>query len=257
MFLHRAKNALFTGRLADAERALEDLITTYGHLAGVFPAYATPFANLRCEQGRAREIVDLVEQVRDQLEGGGGVQPAIRSLKAFTTLQAGDRDYAAALLRTEAGARFAAQPRDGAWYAYHANWAELAAEVADADAVEQLHGLLLPFVDRIANFVAVALGSVARHVGRLEIVLGAYSEAEEHLAYAAARHEEWGAALYLARTWADQAELILVRDGDDAVPEAKTLLDRTRAVAGERDALGVEQYADRVVERARNRGVVL
>jgi len=257
MFLHRAKNALFTGRLADAERALEDLITKYGDLVGVFPVYATPFAYLRCEQGRAGEIVELVKQVRDQLEGGGGVEPAIRSFEAFTALQAGDRDHAAALLRTEAGARFAAQPRDGAWYAYHANWAELAAEVGDTDAAEQLHGLLLPFVDRLANFIPVALGSVARHVGRLETILGAYSEAEEHLAYAAARHEEWGAALYLARTWADQAELILVRGGDDAVPEAKTLLNRTRAVARERDALGVEQYADRVVERARDRGIAL
>ena len=98
---------------------------------------------------------------------------------------------------------------------------------------------------------------MARHVGRLETLLGDHPAAEQHLAHAAARHEEWGAALYLARTWADQAELILVRDGDDAIPEAKTLLDRTQAVARERNALGVEQYADRVVGRAGDRGIVL
>ena len=114
--------------------------------------------------------------------------------------------------------------------------------------------LLLPFVDRLANFVPLALGSVARHVGRLETVLGLYPDAEEHLAYAAARHEEWGAALYLARTWADQAELRLVSDGQDAAPGATSLLDRARTVARERDALGVEYYVDRVIERSHARG---
>jgi hypothetical protein len=103
----------------------------------------------------------------------------------------------------------------------------------------------------------VAHGSVARHVGRLETVLGFYPDAEEHLAHAATRHEEWGAALYLARTWADQAELLLARDGQASVRAANELLDQASAVAREREAAGIAHYVDRVRERARGRGLAV
>ena len=257
LFLHKAKNALFTGYLADAERSLDDLATGYGEFPGVFAGYATLIGVLRCEQGRAVEVVELVARLRDRLESEGGLEALIRSFEGFLALQAGDGERAAEMLRTEAEEHFAGQARDSGWYAYQANWAESAAEVGDGDAAGQLHALLVPFVDRLANFVAVGLGSVARHVGRLETVLGMYSDAEQHLAHAEASHEDWSAALYLARTWADQAELLLVRDGQDAAPAANALLERARTVARERDALGVEQYVDRVLQRARERGCMV
>ena len=88
-------------------------------------------------------------------------------------------------------------------------------------------------------------------------MLGSYDDADEHLAYAAARHEDWGAALYLARTWADQAELLLTRHGAPAVDDANDLLGRARAVGRDREALGVDQYVNRVQYRARGRGIEL
>ncbi|MCJ7438973.1 MAG: hypothetical protein MUP97_14580, partial [Acidimicrobiia bacterium] len=164
--LHRAKNALFAGRIADADLTLTDLVTAYGEVPGVFNVYAALLLITRCEQGRAGEVVELVSQVRDRLESASGVQALLRSFEGFLAFEAGDGERAEEMLRTEAADSFSRQARDGGWYAYHTNWAEIAAEVGDLDASDQLHALLVPFVDRIANFVNVAHGSVARHVGR-------------------------------------------------------------------------------------------
>jgi hypothetical protein len=252
--MHRAKHALFTGDVAAAERDAEELLARFGDMPGAFDMYAALIGPIRCEEGRAGEVLELVEQLRGQV-AGGGVAAMVRAFHGFVLAQVGDLEAAAGMLRVDASARFAGQQRDLTWWAYQATWAEVAAEVGDRDAAGQLQALLVPFVDRIASFPAVAFGSVARHVGRLETVLGSFDDAGAHLAMAAARHDEWGAPLYLARTWADQAELLLTRDGAAAAAEADALLDRARGVAHERQAPGLDHYVDRVQVRTRSRTI--
>jgi hypothetical protein len=254
LLMHRAKHALFTGDVAAAERDAEELLARFGDMPGAFDMYAALIGPIRCEEGRAGEVLELVEQLRGQV-AGGGVAAMVRAFHGFVLAQVGDLEAAAGMLRVDASVRFAGQQRDLTWWAYQATWAEVAAEVGDRDAAGQLQALLVPFVDRIASFPAVAFGSVARHVGRLETVLGSFDDAGAHLAMAAARHDEWGAPLYLARTWADQAELLLTRDGAAAAAEADALLDRARGVAHERQAPGLDHYVDRVQVRTRSRTI--
>ena len=115
--VHRAKRALFDGRVAAAERDIEEMMANYVELGGIFPLYAAQIGYIRCEQGRAGEMVGLVAQMRDQMESRGA-EPLIRSFEAFVALEADDQETAAEMLRAEAAAHFAEQERDSGFYAY-------------------------------------------------------------------------------------------------------------------------------------------
>ena len=170
---------------------------------------------IRCEQGRAHELIALVREFSSDVSGTQ-IESIARAFEARLCFEGGDVGAAESMLDAEAAEGFVAGRRDGNWHPYHAHWAELTAELQNRDAAEVLRDSLLPFVHLIANFQPVAFGAVSRFIGRLELVLGRYGDAETHLAEAAARHEELGATLYLARTWADQSELLALRDGGDS-----------------------------------------
>jgi tetratricopeptide (TPR) repeat protein len=246
---HRAKRALFRGDLETAERCAEEAHRLGPDLPEWHIVYVAQLVLIRCEQGRAHELADVVEGIVGMVTGTG-LESVVRSFRARLWFESGDVGAAADLLAAEAAAHFEAGRRDAYWYPYHAHWAEIAAEIGDRVVAEVLRTTLVPFADRIASFVPVAFGTVSRLLGRLETALGRYDVAQTHLAHAAARHEEFGAKLLLARTWADQAELLMRRDGGRAAG-GRELLERATAVARERGALGVEQYAERVRARAR------
>ena len=245
---HRTKRALFEGRLAEAERSSDQMLALAGGLYEWQLIHAAQFATLRCEQGRADEVVPMLDGIVDVVDQTS-VEPAVRAFHARILFEAGDVHRATQLFDEEAAHHFAAANRDTYWYAYHAHWAELAADLDHREAAERLLDALLPYTDRIANFTPVAFGAVARLVGRLETVVSRYEDAERHLAEAAATHERLGAALHLARTWADQAELMLRRDGNAASTEARALLGRATEIARAHDAGGIEHYVERVAER--------
>jgi class 3 adenylate cyclase/tetratricopeptide (TPR) repeat protein len=244
---HRVKRALFDGDLASAEQWAEEADTVG---AGVLEWYYIGVAQramIRCDQGRADEILEEAQALAD-VAAGTGLEPLARSFLARVLFESGDVVAASRLLAAEADTEFEAAQRDGNWYPYQAHWAELAAEMNQRDAALALHASLVPYTDRIANFAPVALGSVARLVGRLETTLGRYDDAATHLTAAAARHEALGAMLWLARTWADQAELLFRQEGLESA-QARELLDQATTSARDRGARGVQRYVKRVVER--------
>lgn len=242
---HRVKRALFSGEVRNAQRWLDEQAEIGGW---PFARQLLRFsqAHLRLAQGRAEELLPLVERL-----------PAGSFYRAFTAsvlLECGRVEGAAALLRDEsdAGMEFLSNEL---WYATAVTWADIAAEVGDARAAVQLEERLLPYADRLANHVLIAGGSIARQLGRLETTLGRYDEASGHLAHAERRHQEWGAKLFLAQTWGDQAELMLRRDGDGARQSAHELLERARTVAEECEAPGIERYLDRIIARSSGGGL--
>jgi class 3 adenylate cyclase/tetratricopeptide (TPR) repeat protein len=246
---HRAKRALFRGDLETADRCAEEAYGLGPELPEWYIVYVAQLELIRCEQGRAHELTDMIEAIAAMV-AGTGLESVTRSFRARFRFESGDVGAAAELLSAEAAGNFEAGRRDGYWYPYHAHWAEIAAEIGDRSVADVLRAALVPYADRIANFVPVAFGTVSRLLGRLETVLGRYDDAQSHLAHAAARHEEFGAKLHLARTWADQAEVLMHRD-DGRAERAPALLDRATAVAEEHGALGVQRYVERVGERAR------
>jgi tetratricopeptide (TPR) repeat protein len=249
---HRAKRALFRGDLETAERCAEEAHRLGPELPEWYIVYVAQLELIRCEQGRVHELSDMIEGIVGMV-AGTGLESVARSFRARLRFESGDVGAAADLLAAEAAGSFEAGRRDAYWYPYHAHWAEIAAEIGDREVAEVLRVAFAPYADRVANFIPAAFGTVSRLLGRLESALGLYDDAQSHLAHAAARHEEYGAKLYLARTWADEAEVLMRRDGGGAAG-GEQLLDRATAVARERGALGVQRYVERIRERVLTNG---
>jgi hypothetical protein len=245
----RAKRALFAGRLDEAEDYAEQTRAAGQGVPIALQLYTAQLATIRCDQGRADELVPLLEPLVLELQETG-LGPIARAMFAMVKIEAGDLEAGTRLLETEVAKDLSAQGQTITWYGYHAHWAEVAAELQHEKVARMLHARLLPYTDRIANVGPIARGMVSRLVGRLEIVLRMWDLAEEHLAHAAARHEELGATLFLARTWADQGELLVCREGRARLREADALLERAAALARERGAPGIQRYVDRVRVRA-------
>lgn len=126
---------------------------------------------------------------------------------------------------------------------------EAVVPLGDLDAAAELFEIMLPWSGRMFYDSIQVYGAVDRSLGRLATLLGHFDDADRSLASAVALHERVGAPLFLARTWADQAELLLARDGALSVAGARSLVDRAVAVARDLGAPGVEHYAFAVLAR--------
>jgi ATP/maltotriose-dependent transcriptional regulator MalT len=136
--------------------------------------------------------------------------------------------------------------------AYLHLWAEIAASLGDRRAAAVLFDRTVPAAGAFVTTVTLFYGAVDRSLGRLATVLGHLDDAEQYLANAEAMHVRAGAPLFLARTWADQAELCMTRQGPTDVARAHDLVKRSTTIAHARGAPGIERYALRVLERARS-----
>jgi hypothetical protein len=132
-------------------------------------------------------------------------------------------------------------------YAY--GLSEAVMYLRDREAAAELFEIMLPWSGRMFFDSIQAYGAVDRSLGRLATLLGRFDEAESSLAAAAAFHERIGAPLFLARTWADQAELLLARDATAGLAPASSLVERAVAVARDLGAPGVERYTSSVIAR--------
>ena len=201
-------------------------------------------------QDRGEDASGGLDQMRsfvEQFAGASGGK-VFRAGLAGRLAELGEYDEARTLVAAEHERRFEYFEWTVVSQVYWAAFAEAALDVGDRSAASLLYERLLPYRDQSMYMSGGTTGAASRVLGRLATSLGRFELAEEHLASATAMHERMQAPLLLARTWADQAELVLASRTD--VARARELVERAASICRDLGAFGVERYARRVLERA-------
>ena len=165
-----AWRAQLAGRLEEAER-LADAASALGMEAGepdALSLYAAQLGSIRWQQGRLRELGDLLAQIVDEAPGVA----VFGAMQALAELEAGREQRARSLLERAAANGFAAVPADTVELGTLVLWAELAAHLGDGTAAAALLERLGPWREQIVLDSLGTLGSVARAVGMLAAQLG-------------------------------------------------------------------------------------
>jgi tetratricopeptide (TPR) repeat protein len=176
----RAMLALLDGRLSDADRLAADALAAGIRIEGPAASqyHVAQLLAVRGEQGRERELLPAMREMAAANPG----RVTWRAGAALLALQAGDLDRARAGLEALLGPGHAPIPLDGDWLTVTMLLAELSCGLGDAEHGAALYDLLVPHSDKMVVFGvgAVCVGSVARYLGRLALVLGRRADAIAH-----------------------------------------------------------------------------
>ena len=138
---------------------------------------------------------------------------------------------------------FASLTFDGEWLVSIGLLAEAARTLGDADRASVLHGLLLPYSDRVAYATPeISTGAVSRHLGLLAHTTERWDEAVRHFDDAIARNERIGARPWVAHAQHDLAASLLRRGRAADRGQAESLVSEALRTYGE---LGMQTYAAR------------
>ncbi len=181
---------------------------------------------LRVEQGRAEEIIGLLEE---SVKANPGI-PAWAGGLAVTYCNTGRHAQAAAMVQQAARDRFDHVPWEQVRTTALALYAEAAARTASSDAAAILYELIEPWGDHVIWNGATGYGTAHRYLGMLTSCLGRYAHADQHFARAVQRHQANGLMTWLAHTHVDWAESYRSRgDRQQAEQQAKRALELARA----------------------------
>jgi DNA-binding SARP family transcriptional activator len=199
-------HALLVGRLADAERLIEEAFAI-GRAAAPWNARMSrvlQLSTLRKLQGRSAEAVDELRAAAVENPEYPVLQGALASLQA----DAGDVAGARAAFEGLAADGFAAVPFDDEWLATLTLLADACAFLGDRERAADLYERLLPYADRAAVAPPeIATGSAGRAVGKLAATLGRTAEAARWLDHAAEQNERAGALPWAADARRERARL--------------------------------------------------
>src|SRR5258708_14079658 len=132
-----------------------------------FGLYAGTVLKIRAFQGRAHEMVALVEQAADDNPG----VPAFRAALAIAKARAGDHDDVQTMLAAAAADGFP-MPEDISWSTGIALWAEAATLSRAPQVAPSLRSLLLPYHDQIVDGGSAFYQAIAHYLGLLDHLLG-------------------------------------------------------------------------------------
>ena len=232
---NRALQALLDGDPDQAESLADEAfaIGTESGQPDALTLYGIQLLDLRDQQGRAAEIVDLLAE---GIEDNPGL-PALRAGVARAYLDADRPDEAKALL--DAGVDL---PRDENWLIGTSMWAHVAARLGAFDTAAVLIDRLAPWAGQIPTAGVVAQEPLDHWLGELAALIGRVTEADAHFAAAEATARAFGSPFYIARTLLERARLDAEHDQDTVqarVSEALTIAIDHGYARLQRDAAGV------------------
>jgi class 3 adenylate cyclase/tetratricopeptide (TPR) repeat protein len=250
------KMASLDGRLAIADQLNQEQLA-FGIEQG-FPDAAIFWVahdiGLTLDLGRVDERIHLYQTnlvAQPDASEDTALTPMTRAIFAALHAEVGNHVEANECLEIELRAQFALiTARTNIGTAYVNALAHAAAILHHRDAARRLYDILLPYAGRTTGANITCDGFADRALGRLATVLGNYDAAGAHLEAATHLHAANEFPLLLARTWADTAELLAQRDAAGDADRAQQLVDDAVTNARNHDALGVEQYAQRVLTKA-------
>ena len=232
----RAMRALLAGRLEEADRLAARALAIGARSESVTAGqwYAIQLIAIRRDQGRMGELEEGVRQVTEQYPSLRGYRTALALLLAET----GRPDEARAELDSVAVDEI---PDDGDWLTTITMLADLAADLGDAGRAERLYELLEPYaeVNVVIGFGVVCDGAAARHLGRLAAATGRRDDATQHFERALERNAALGAAICLARTQLDYAQVL----GSARPRRARELVGAASATARELGVSALQRRA--------------
>jgi hypothetical protein len=124
-------------------------------------------------------------------------------------------------------------------------WAIVYSRLCLVDRAGELYELLAPFSGQLAAAPGTVFGTVAWALGALAAALERYEQAEDHFVAAAEIEERLGGPLFLARTRASWARMLIARGRPDDLDRAQIMLDQAHDTAAR---LGAEGIAREVME---------
>ncbi len=237
----RALLALFAGRFAEAEAAIEEALTfgrsaerANARMASALQTYA-----LRREQGRLEELLDVVERAVDDYPA----YPIWSYVLADVYAELGRRDDARAAFDSLAADGFSVYLEMQRLFCM-ALMPGVCAYLGDVERAGTLYGLLLPYAARNAlTPQELCFGSVARGLGLLAATRGEWEAAAAHFEAALELNDRMGARPWLAHTQHDYGRMLLRRDAPGDRDRAQELLASAKALAGE---LGMDALTARL-----------
>jgi class 3 adenylate cyclase len=190
--------AQVSGDLDEADR-LAEAAMALGRQAGeeqdAIVVYVGTVCVVRVEQGRAEEIVEMLEQA---VAHNPGI-PAFEAGLSSTLCEVGRVPEAAVRLERAAATGFAAVPRDQVYSTALATWARTAADVGSERAAAPLYDLIEPWREQMVWNGSHGFGSAESYLGMLAATLGAHERANEHFAAASEVHRREGIVGWEAR----------------------------------------------------------
>ncbi len=197
---------------------------------------------LRQLQGRADEVVPLMQQLLDQ---NPGYSQAARAAVVLALADLGREEEARRELEILLRTGF---PEDMFLLSSLSLVAEATFLLEIAERSREHYALLQPFFDRNAmSATAYCMGSVSRALGMLATVVDEFDLAEGHFEFALQRNEQLGARPFIASTRQAYAQMLARRKGPGDLARCRTL---AASAADEARSLGMphlEQRASRLV----------
>ena len=239
--------AMLAGDLEAAEQhctAAAEIATATGQ-PDALTFLGAQLSTIRIMQGRAGEVVDLVQAVRDQNPG----VPSFDSALALALVELDRLDEARAVLARLEAAGFAF-PEDLAYLGGTGQAAAVVGELGWKEAAEVLYERLLPHREQLFYIGLTSGPEMSLWIGLLATVLGRFDEAASHLARSADTHERIGAAWALVLTRIYTGRLLLARDQPGDRELAVAGLREARAEADRRGYAGLVRRAEKALSSA-------
>jgi hypothetical protein len=217
---HTAGWQLLRGDLAAAER-LRERAFQIGQEAGEPDAvfiYGAQLVIARVYQGRAAEIIDMIEQAVSNYPD----VPAWRAAFVAALCWLDRQREAKTILEQAASDGFEHVMPGAAWSCALAFYADATAQTGDADAASILYRLIEPWGDQIVWTGVFGQGLARMWLGLLAAVMGNHEQADEHLAFACGFHEANDMPLWAARGHLGWAESLAARDDPVSAREHAT-----------------------------------
>jgi tetratricopeptide (TPR) repeat protein len=227
-------SALIRGDLqASEQRAIQALEA--GTAAGETDAMILSgalIAVVRNLQGRLGELAEQMVQVAGEPDSVSGW----RAAAALALIEGGREDRARELALAE---NLQSIPWDQSWATSMFWWGVVCSRLGLAKQARALYELLRPFSEQLAAPPGMVSGTFAWELGTLATTLERYEQAEDHFAAAAEINENFGAPLFLARTHAGWARVLLARGRPEDRDRAQRMLHQAEQTAARLDAGGI------------------
>ena len=243
----RSLMCVLEGDLVTAEEAANEALTlgTASGQPDAFSYYGAQLVGVRNKQGRAHELIPVIQQA---VEDNPGL-PAFRAALVWAKSQADtDRDVGT-LLDREVANDFTPGEEGTQWLTSHVLWAEAASRGGHRAAAARLYELLVPWHAQFATTYITVSGSVAHYLGLLAHALDHYDEADQWFAEAQVCHERMKAPFFVAFTQAAWAALLCDRSQPGDLQRARTMIEAALSVATECGYGYVERDARGLLER--------
>jgi hypothetical protein len=187
----------------DRQRAEDqcDAAEALGRFAGSANADVLAFT-LRFAIAHASGSTAALNQDVARILGDYEGYPAADAMRAVHLLHTDRDDQARRVLQRRMTSGIASIPRDSEWLEALWNLGEVAAAVAELEAVEAIHDALVPYADlwAVDGVGAACYGAVSHQLGRLDIALDRRQAARQWLDAAEHAHESAGAEYLAAST---------------------------------------------------------